>query len=32
MQTAIFDMLADVDRLYSWTTAEDLIKCVGELP
>jgi len=32
MQTAIFDMLADVDRLYSWTTEEELIECAGEVP
>jgi len=32
MQTAIFDMVDDADRLYVWTTEEDLIDVTTELP
>ncbi|GAB7020851.1 hypothetical protein [Halostagnicola bangensis] len=28
MQTAIFEMLDDVGRLYQWTTEDDLVDCV----
>lgn len=32
MQTAIFEMLADAGRLYTWNTEEELIGCVEDLP
>ncbi|WP_226042338.1 hypothetical protein [Natrinema sp. DC36] len=32
MQTAIFDMLADADRLCVWQTEDDLRDCVSTLP
>jgi len=32
MQTAIFEMLAEAGRLYIWTTEDDLINAVKELP
>jgi hypothetical protein len=32
MQTAIFDMLADVGRLYVWQTEDDLLECAEALP
>ncbi|ELZ28969.1 hypothetical protein C474_13744 [Halogeometricum pallidum JCM 14848] len=32
MQTAIFEMLADAGRLYTWNTEEELIECVEDLP
>lgn len=32
MQTAIFDLLAEAERLRVWTTEDDLVKCVGSLP
>lgn len=28
MQTAIFEMLDDVGRLYRWTTEDDLVECI----
>jgi hypothetical protein len=32
MQTAIFEMLEDHGRLYRWTTEEDLVECVENIP
>ncbi|WP_255153081.1 hypothetical protein [Halorarius halobius] len=32
MQTAIFEMLEESGRLYRWTTEDDLIKCVENIP
>lgn len=32
MQTTIFDMLADVERLCVWQTEDDLIECAEALP
>lgn len=32
MQTAIFEMLEDHGRLYRWTTEEDLVECVDNIP
>ncbi|AGB31154.1 hypothetical protein C488_01699 [Natrinema pellirubrum DSM 15624] len=32
MQTAIFEMLADEDRLCVWETEDDLRECTSELP
>jgi len=32
MQTAIFEMLEENGRLYRWTTEDDLIKCVENIP
>ncbi|WP_433633935.1 hypothetical protein [Halomicrococcus sp. NG-SE-24] len=32
MQTAIFDMLADADRLYVWQSEDDLLECAEAVP
>jgi len=32
MQTAIFEMLEDQGRLYQWTTEENLVECVENVP
>ena len=32
MQTAIFEMLEEHGRLYRWTTADDLVGCVENIP
>lgn len=32
MQTAIFEMLAEAGRLYLWTTEDELIECVENIP
>jgi hypothetical protein len=32
MQTAVFEMLAEQCRLYRWTTEDDIIKCVENIP
>ncbi|WP_227373790.1 hypothetical protein [Haladaptatus halobius] len=32
MQTPIFEMLADADRLCVWVTEDDLIDCIDSLP
>jgi len=32
MQTAIFEMLDENDRLYRWKNESDLVECVGSLP
>lgn len=32
MQTAVFDMLADADRLCVWATEDDLLECAAAVP
>jgi hypothetical protein len=32
MQTSIFEMLDEVDRVCQWTTEDDLVDCAEDLP